>query len=149
MGNHSLAGDRYRHGLKICAKRLRKPGQFIKSAGVHDVDDSTPYAFYEFKHSLYRQAVYRKLSDVSRSRLHRNMGERLSALYNANRRELALELACISRKVAITTVPFITCCSPRRMRPEGLLTGTPSKYCSTPEAYAPSSMQIRVSSARY
>ena len=72
---------------------LAERGQFIKSAGVHDVDDSTPYAFYEFKHSLYRQAVYRKLSDVSRSRLHRNMGERLSALYNANRRELASELA--------------------------------------------------------
>lgn len=76
----------------VC-EALAERGQFIKSAGVHELENSRPSASYEFKHSLYRQAVYRKLSDVSRSRLHRSLGERLSALYSTNRRELAPELA--------------------------------------------------------
>ncbi len=77
---------------EIC-EALAERGQFIKSAGVHELENWTTFAYYEFKHSLYRQAVYRKLSEMSRSRLHRSLGERLSTLYSANRPELASELA--------------------------------------------------------
>src|SRR5262249_24354610 len=48
---------------------------------------------YEFKHSLYRQAVYRGLSDVVRSRLHRIIGKHLSQLCTRSQPELASELA--------------------------------------------------------
>lgn len=101
----SVAGERFSvwaitSSLELDAERvediceaLAERGQFIKSAGVQEVENATTFAYYEFKHSLYRQAVYRKLSGVARSRLHRSLGERLSALYSSNRRELAPELA--------------------------------------------------------
>jgi DNA-binding winged helix-turn-helix (wHTH) protein/tetratricopeptide (TPR) repeat protein len=72
---------------------LCERGRFITSTGIRELENGTTSASYGFKHSLYRQAVYRKLSDMSRSRLHRSLGERLSTLYSTNRPELASELA--------------------------------------------------------
>ncbi len=77
---------------EIC-EGLAERGQFIKPAGVHELENWTTSTHYDFKHSLYRQAVYRKLSNANRSRLHRSLGERLSALYSTNGPELASELA--------------------------------------------------------
>jgi DNA-binding winged helix-turn-helix (wHTH) protein len=67
--------------------------QFLKAAPFEELGDGETTACYDFKHSLYRQAVYRKLSAVNRSRLHRSLGERLSSIYSRNRPELASALA--------------------------------------------------------
>ncbi len=76
---------------EVC-EGLAGRNQFIHSAGVQELEPGLTTASYEFRHSLYRQAVYRRLSAVNRSRLHRSLGERLSALQVANRPELASEL---------------------------------------------------------
>jgi DNA-binding winged helix-turn-helix (wHTH) protein/tetratricopeptide (TPR) repeat protein len=79
--------------LEDICEALSERGRFITSAGIRELENGIASASYDFKHSLYRQAVYRKLSDVSRSRLHRSLGGRLSTLYSTHRPELASELA--------------------------------------------------------
>ena len=74
---------------------LAETQQFIKSTGIEELSNGSVSAHYEFRHSLYRQVIYRRLSDVSRSKLHRKVGERLKSLCTPGNREqeLASELA--------------------------------------------------------
>jgi DNA-binding winged helix-turn-helix (wHTH) protein/tetratricopeptide (TPR) repeat protein len=69
--------------------------QFIKATGIEEFWNASATAQYEFRHSLYRQAIYGRLSAVRRSRLHRALGERLRPVSTDRRREreLAAELA--------------------------------------------------------
>src|SRR5207248_9264867 len=50
-------------------------------------------AHYEFRHSLYREVLYRRLSEVTRSRLHLLLAQRLKAFCDPCEQELATELA--------------------------------------------------------
>jgi tetratricopeptide (TPR) repeat protein len=77
---------------ELC-EALAERQQFIRSAGICEVADATVSACYEFRHSLYRQAVYRVLSDVSRARLHRLLGERLKPLCTPAQSQLAAQIA--------------------------------------------------------
>ena len=72
---------------------LAEKQQFVRSAGLQDLPDGSVSAHYEFRHSLFRQVLYRRLSSVSRSKLHRRIGEQLRLLYTQDRPELASELA--------------------------------------------------------
>jgi DNA-binding winged helix-turn-helix (wHTH) protein/tetratricopeptide (TPR) repeat protein len=72
---------------------LAQKQQFIKSAGIQELASGSVSANYEFRHSLYRQAIYRKLSDGNRSKLHRSLGERFGALCTPDKPELASEVA--------------------------------------------------------
>lgn len=72
---------------------LAQRQQFIKSAGIQELASGMVSANYEFRHSLYRQAIYKKLSNGNRSRLHRSLGERFGALYTPDKPELASEVA--------------------------------------------------------
>jgi DNA-binding winged helix-turn-helix (wHTH) protein/tetratricopeptide (TPR) repeat protein len=67
--------------------------QFIRSAGIQKAADGSLSAYYEFGHSLYRQALYRSLSGLRRATLHRTLGERLLPICSAGKPELASELA--------------------------------------------------------
>jgi DNA-binding winged helix-turn-helix (wHTH) protein len=67
--------------------------RFIRSSGIHAAPNLAPSAHYEFRHSLYRQALYRSISGVQRSELHRRLGQNLTPLLAAGRPELASELA--------------------------------------------------------
>ena len=69
--------------------------QFIKGRGIEELPDGSVSAHYEFRHSLYRDVIYRSLSDVIRSRLHLGLGERLETLCAPGRQQqaLAAELA--------------------------------------------------------
>ena len=80
------------HIENLC-DRLAERHQFIRSAGIHELADGVASAHYEFRHSLYREVLYRRLSDVNRSKLHRRLGERLQALCTPCKPELASELA--------------------------------------------------------
>src|SRR5262249_48661732 len=64
--------------------------QLIKATGVEEVSTGVFAAAYEFSHSIYREAIYRALSDAARSRLHRRIAERL---LDSDRREGAAERA--------------------------------------------------------
>jgi tetratricopeptide (TPR) repeat protein len=72
---------------------LAERQQFIKAAGIHELANGEFSAYYEFRHSLYREILYRRLSDVSRSKLHRLLGERLKALCTPEKQEISAELA--------------------------------------------------------
>ena len=77
---------------EVCEK-LASRQQFIRSAGIHAAPDGSPSAQYEFRHSLYRQALYRSLSGMKRSKLHLSLGERLMPLCISGKPELASEVA--------------------------------------------------------
>jgi DNA-binding winged helix-turn-helix (wHTH) protein/tetratricopeptide (TPR) repeat protein len=67
--------------------------QFIAGAGIDELANGDFSPSYEFKHSLYREAIYRGLSDVNRAKLHRGVAERVKVLCDAGKTELASELA--------------------------------------------------------
>ena len=101
----SVAGDRFSvwavtDALEIessrtedACERLAEKQQFIKAAGIHELANGEFSAHYEFRHSLYREVLYRQLSDVNRSKLHRLLGQRLKTLCTPSKPELAAELA--------------------------------------------------------
>src|SRR5262249_16085610 len=88
----SVAGDRFSvwalatdphltsDEIENACEGLAERQQFVQPAGFHELADGTLSAHYEFRHALYRESVYRRLSEVSRSRLHRLLGERLDAV---------------------------------------------------------------------
>jgi tetratricopeptide (TPR) repeat protein len=73
--------------------RLAQRQQFIRFVGIQEAANGVHSAHYEFRHALYRQAIYRRLSSLNRSKLHLNLGERLMAVCTAGRQELASEVA--------------------------------------------------------
>jgi DNA-binding winged helix-turn-helix (wHTH) protein/tetratricopeptide (TPR) repeat protein len=76
----------------IC-EELAQRQQFIRSAGIQEVVSTIFCAEYEFRHSLYRQAIYKKLSDGNRSRIHRSLGKRFATVCTPERPEWASEVA--------------------------------------------------------
>ena len=105
LSHASVAGDRFSvwvlttvpdltpDEIENACERLVERQQFLRAAGFQELANGTVSAHYEFRHALYREAVYRRLSDVSRSRLHRLVGERLEVLCRPGKQELAAEIA--------------------------------------------------------
>jgi len=67
--------------------------QFIKTAGVHELSNGQISAHYAFRHSLYREVLYRRLSEGTHAKLHMELAQRLEAFCNPCEQELATELA--------------------------------------------------------
>jgi DNA-binding winged helix-turn-helix (wHTH) protein/tetratricopeptide (TPR) repeat protein len=101
----SVAGERFsiwsicstldmdaEHIENLCEELVDRQ-QFIRRAGIDELASGDFSAHYEFKHSLYREVIYRRLSDVNRSKLHRGIAERVKILCTAGKTELASELA--------------------------------------------------------
>jgi DNA-binding winged helix-turn-helix (wHTH) protein/tetratricopeptide (TPR) repeat protein len=72
---------------------LANRNRFIRSAGVHDAPNGSPSAHFEFRHSLYRQALYSSLPGLNRSALHLRLGQRLMPICTSGKPELASEVA--------------------------------------------------------
>jgi tetratricopeptide (TPR) repeat protein len=72
---------------------LAERQQFIKADGVHELANGQISAHYEFRHSLYREVLYRRLPKVTRSKLHLLLAQRLQAFCDPCEQELATELA--------------------------------------------------------
>lgn len=79
--------------IEASCEELAEKQQFIKAAGIQELANGVFSAHYEFGHSLYREILYRRLSDVSRSNLHRALGERLKALCTDDKSDISVELA--------------------------------------------------------
>jgi hypothetical protein len=77
---------------EIC-EGLAEKQQFIKAAGIQELANREFSAHYEFRHSLYREILYRCLSEASRSKQHRALGERLKVLCTPDKLDVAAELA--------------------------------------------------------
>ncbi|HTA60734.1 MAG TPA: AAA family ATPase [Candidatus Baltobacteraceae bacterium] len=76
----------------VC-ERLAERLQFIKAAGINALANGEISAHYEFRHSLYREVLYRRLSEVARSKLHLQLAQRLQALCDPCEQEQSTELA--------------------------------------------------------
>ena len=79
--------------IEEACDKLAGRQQFIRSAGIHAAADGSPSARYEFRHSLYRQALYRSLTGMNRAKLHLRLGEKLMPVCTGGKPELASELA--------------------------------------------------------
>src|SRR5262252_1318673 len=79
--------------IEAFCEGLAEKQQFIKPAGIEELANGVFSAHYEFRHSLYREILYRRLSDVSRSKQHRALGERLRVLCTQDKLDIVVELA--------------------------------------------------------
>jgi DNA-binding winged helix-turn-helix (wHTH) protein/tetratricopeptide (TPR) repeat protein len=89
--SHTL--DSPTNEIEDLCEGLAEKEQFIRAAGIQEIGEEGVSAHYEFQHSLHRQVIYQSLSEVSRSRLHRLLGERLKLLCTPGRQEVASEVA--------------------------------------------------------
>jgi DNA-binding winged helix-turn-helix (wHTH) protein/tetratricopeptide (TPR) repeat protein len=67
--------------------------QFIKCSGIKEQVNGEISAHYDFRHSLYREVLYGRLSEGARSRLHLLLAQRLKSFCDPCEQELATELA--------------------------------------------------------
>jgi DNA-binding winged helix-turn-helix (wHTH) protein/tetratricopeptide (TPR) repeat protein len=76
----------------LCADLVARH-QFVRPVPDHEITNSNGSTHYQFRHSLYRQGIYRALPRESRSKLHRILGQRLAASSVESRNELASQIA--------------------------------------------------------
>ena len=105
LSSGSVVGERFsvwaiRPTLDLEADRiedllegLAEKQLFVRSVGIQELPDGSVSAHYAFRHSLFRQVLYHRLSSVSRSKLHRRIGKQLRLFYTKDRPEIASELA--------------------------------------------------------
>jgi DNA-binding winged helix-turn-helix (wHTH) protein/tetratricopeptide (TPR) repeat protein len=79
--------------VETTCERLARREQWLKPAEVEEWPDGTVAGCYSFLHGLYIAVIYQRLAPAQCARYHWNIGERLSAAYGANRREVAAQLA--------------------------------------------------------
>jgi DNA-binding winged helix-turn-helix (wHTH) protein/tetratricopeptide (TPR) repeat protein len=79
--------------VEWCCDELSQRGQLLKSCGADEWADGVPAGRYGFRHSLYREVLYRRLAPGRRMQLHRATGEWLERGYGEKSRFIAAELA--------------------------------------------------------
>src|SRR5882724_4269069 len=89
----STAAEMESDAIEDICERLAERLQFIKAAGINALANGQISAHYEFRHSLYREVLYRRLSDVARSKLHLQLAQRLQASCDPCEEEQSTELA--------------------------------------------------------
>ena len=72
---------------------LARQGQFVQAGGLVEWPDGTVSESYQFRHMLYQQVVYDRVPVGRRLQLHRRIGARLEAGYQAQASAHAAELA--------------------------------------------------------
>jgi DNA-binding winged helix-turn-helix (wHTH) protein len=81
------------HSVEDLYEELSRRHQIVKWAGTQSLPDGSMTERYEFVHALYRQVLYDRQMPGRRARLHRQIGERLAALYAQRMEEVVPELA--------------------------------------------------------
>jgi len=67
--------------------------QLIKASAIQEIPNAWATAHYEFRHALYRQAIYRRIAPGKRARLHRTVAERLRTVSGPQQQQVASEIA--------------------------------------------------------
>jgi DNA-binding winged helix-turn-helix (wHTH) protein/tetratricopeptide (TPR) repeat protein len=80
------------HVEQVCDGLVRRQ-EFLRAAGERLWPDGTMSSSYAFRHALYQQVIYGRLSPSARRRLHQTIGESLEKAYGGRPREVAAELA--------------------------------------------------------
>lgn len=73
--------------------RLARQGRIVRNTGDARWPDGTITATFEFRHELYREALYAGVSPARRARLHRALGERLEQAFGDAPSSAAGEIA--------------------------------------------------------
>jgi DNA-binding winged helix-turn-helix (wHTH) protein len=79
--------------IEDTCERLASRLQFIKAAGIQELANAEISAHYDFRHSLYREVLFRHLSEGARAKVHLQLAERLESVCDPCAPELAAELA--------------------------------------------------------
>ena len=79
--------------IEDTCEKLADRLQFIKAAGINALANGQISAHYDFRHSLYREVLYRRLSEATRSKLHLQLAQRLQAFCDPCEQEQSTELA--------------------------------------------------------
>ena len=74
-------------------EQLAVSGQFLMEIGFTEWDNGTISGRYRFRHALYQQALYDRLAQVRRTRLHKAIGQALESVYGKSAGSVAAELA--------------------------------------------------------
>jgi predicted ATPase len=72
---------------------LARQGQFIEAHGTEEWPDGTFSERYSFRHALYHDVLYQRVTETQRIRLHRRIAERKEQAYGERAGEIAAELA--------------------------------------------------------
>jgi DNA-binding winged helix-turn-helix (wHTH) protein len=89
----STAAEIEEDAVEEACERLADRLQFIRSAGINALPNGEISAHYDFRHSLYREVLYGRLSEAARARLHLLLAQRLRAFCDPCEQEQATELA--------------------------------------------------------
>jgi predicted ATPase/DNA-binding winged helix-turn-helix (wHTH) protein len=81
------------HNSEDLYEDLSRRHHIVKWAGTHSFPDGSTTERYEFAHVLYRQVLYDRQLPARRARLHRQVGERLAAMYERRIEDVVPELA--------------------------------------------------------
>jgi predicted ATPase len=79
--------------IETVCDALAERGQFLEDSGVAEWPDGTTSSEYQFRHALYRAALYRRLGSGRLARLHRAIGLQLERVWGGRASEMAAELA--------------------------------------------------------
>ncbi|MGH8558294.1 MAG: ATP-binding protein, partial [Methylococcales bacterium] len=80
-------------GVEARCETLARRGPMLAAAGVVEWPDGAVAGNYAFRHALYAEVLYQRLTPAYRVSLHRRLGERLEAAYSNQSGEIAAELA--------------------------------------------------------
>ena len=78
---NALAADLDPDQFEELCEGISRRYRIVRPQGTRQFPDGTFAHMYEFAHSLYREAFYRRQSPGRRAKLHRSIGERLEALF--------------------------------------------------------------------
>ena len=79
--------------IEACCEAWARDGQFLTADGTVTWPDGTLAARYGFRHDLFREVVYARISPERRARLHQRIGSRLESAYGKRAATIAAELA--------------------------------------------------------
>ncbi len=101
----SVAGDQFSVAAVVAATSLpeekiearcaawTREGQFLTADGTVTWPDGTIAARYGFRHDLFQEVVYTRISPERRASLHQRIGSRLESAYGKRTATIAAELA--------------------------------------------------------
>jgi tetratricopeptide (TPR) repeat protein len=79
--------------VEAACEGLTAQQHLLDEAGLQEWPDGTSVGLYRFQHALYQQVLYEQIGAVRRRQLHRRIGLRLEAGYDARAGEIAAQLA--------------------------------------------------------
>jgi DNA-binding winged helix-turn-helix (wHTH) protein len=89
----SAGADNDSRGVEDLYEELSRRHHIVEWAGTQSLPDGSVGERYQFVHVLYRQVLYDRQLPARKARLHRQIGERLAAIYAQRMEDVVPELA--------------------------------------------------------